>query len=85
MAAPEPVFPFMKGGDNMSEFMQMAMQLIGSLGFPIVMCILLYNHLSKEQENHKEEIAQLRECISDLKLTLVSIRTVIGDQNATRN
>ena len=71
----------------MPEYLTAAMQLIGSLGFPIVMCILLYNHLGKEQDAHKEEISQLRECINDLKLTLVSIRTVIGgsDQNATRN
>ena len=71
----------------MPEYLTAAMQLIGSLGFPIVMCILLYNHLGKEQDAHKEEISQLRECINDLKLTLVSIRTVIGgsEQNATRN
>ena len=71
----------------MPEFLQSSVQLIGSLGFPIFMCILLYNHLEKEQEAHKEEISQLRECINDLKLTLVSIRTVIGgsDTNATRN
>lgn len=69
----------------MPEFLSAAMQLVGSLGFPIVMCILLYNHLSKEQEAHKEEISQLRECINDLKLTLVSIRTAIGDNHAAGN
>lgn len=65
----------------MPEVLQSSMQLIGSLGFPIFMCILLYNHLEKEQEAHKEEIGQLRECINDLKVTLVSLRTVIGGQN----
>lgn len=70
----------------MPEFLQSSVQLIGSLGFPIFMCILLYNHLEKEQEAHKEEISQLRECINELKLTLVSIRTAIGgSDNATRN
>ena len=70
----------------MPDFLQSSVQLIGSLGFPIFMCILLYNHLEKEQEAHKEEISQLRECINELKLTLVSIRTAIGgSDNATRN
>ncbi len=70
----------------MPEFLQSSVQLIGSLVFPIFMCILLYNHLEKEQEAHKEEISQLRECINELKLTLVSIRTAIGgSDNATRN
>ena len=69
----------------MPEFLTAAMQLVGSLGFPIVMCILLYNNLSKEQEAHKEEISSLRDCINDLKLTLVSIRGVIGENNAKGN
>lgn len=71
----------------MPEYVSVIMQLIGSLGFPIVMCILLYNHLGKEQDAHKEEISQLRECLNDLKLTLVSIRTFLGgsNSNATRN
>jgi hypothetical protein len=70
----------------MPEVLQSSMQLIGSLGFPIFMCILLYNHLEKEQEAHKEEISQLRECINELKLTLVSLRTAIGGQtNAERD
>lgn len=69
----------------MPEFVTTAMQLIGSLGFPIVMCILLYTHLTKEQEAHKEEISQLRECINDLKLTLVSLRTAFGGNHAEGN
>lgn len=71
----------------MPEFLTAAMQLVGSLGFPIVMCILLYNHLDKEQQAHKEEIASLRDCINDLKLTMVSIRGAIGggSDNAQRN
>lgn len=71
----------------MPEILQSSVQMIGSLGFPIFMCILLYNHLVKEQESHKEEIQSLRECINDLKLTLVSIRSAFtgGNDNATRD
>lgn len=70
----------------MPEILQSSVQLIGSLGFPIFMCILLYNHLEKEQQAHKEEIQSLRDCINDLKLTMVSIRTAIGgNDNAKRD
>lgn len=60
------------------ETMQLIGQLIGSLGFPIVMSILLFRHLEKEQEAHKEEVASLKDAINDLRLTLTAIRTVIG-------
>lgn len=59
----------------MPDLMTTIMQVIGSLGFPIVMCILLYNHLNEEQKSHKEEIGKLTEAIQDLKLTLAEMRT----------
>lgn len=69
------------------DLMSTGMQLIGSLGFPIFMCILLYNHLEKEQQAHKEEISSLRDVIVDLKLTLTSLRTVFqrGGDDAEGN
>ena len=76
----------------MPELLTTIMQVVGSLGFPIVMCILLYNHLNEvqkqhtdelkeEREAHRKEIADLKEVMNDLKLTLVSIRTIIGGKN----
>ena len=58
--------------------LQLLGQLIGSLGFPIVMSIMLFRHLEKEQESHKEEVTSLKDAINDLRLTLASIRTTIG-------
>lgn len=34
--------------------------LIGSLGFPIVMCILMFNRMEKQSEQHKEEMNALK-------------------------
>lgn len=58
------------------EVMQLLTQAVGSLGFPIVMSILLFNQLKKEQELHKEEVASLKDAINDLRLTLSSLREV---------
>ncbi len=57
---------------------QLIAQLIGSLGFPIVMSLMLFQHLEKEQDSHKEEVASLKEAINDLRLTLASLRSTLG-------
>lgn len=61
----------------MPDLLTSVMQVIGSLGFPIVMCILLYNHLKEVQKDHKEEISKLSEVINDLKITLAGIQSWI--------
>lgn len=61
----------------MQDLLTIVMQVIGSLGFPIVMCILLYNHLKEVQKDHKDEISKLSEVINDLKITLAGIQTWI--------
>lgn len=99
VTTPEPATPFIiiKGGDIMPEILTNIMQVVGSLGFPIVMCILLYNHLNEvqkqhaddlkaEREEHRNEISELKDVINELKVTLVSIRTIIGgNSNASGN
>ena len=61
----------------MPDLLTSVMQVIGSLGFPIVMCILLYNHLKEVQKDHKEEISKLSEVNNDLKITLAGIQSWI--------
>ena len=66
------------------DTIQLLGQLIGSLGFPIVMSILLFRHLEKEQASHKEEVSSLKDAINDLRITLAGIRSYIsgGNENA---
>lgn len=40
-------------------------QLIGTVGFPVVMCILMFYSMSKQDELHKEEIDKLRESLNN--------------------
>ena len=60
------------------DTIQLLGQLIGSLGFPIVMSILLFRHLEKEQESHKQEVTSLKDAINDLRLTLAGIRSLMS-------
>jgi uncharacterized membrane protein len=39
--------------------------LIGSLGFPIVCCIVMFLQLNKTSEMHKEEIDKLSEAVNN--------------------
>ena len=61
----------------MPDLLTTVMQVVGSLGFTIVMCIMLYNHLKEVQKDHKEEISKLSEVINDLKITLAGIQSWI--------
>ena len=45
----------------------MLMQAITSVGFPIVMCILMFIYIQKINDSHKEEIDALRVEISSLR------------------
>jgi preprotein translocase subunit YajC len=52
-------------------------QLIGTLGFPIVACCVVFWYLQKESENHKQEMTSMRDAvnantsvIADLKMLM---------------
>lgn len=44
--------------------------LIGSLGFPIVMCLLLFWYMKEQMADHKEETNALKEAINELKIAI---------------
>lgn len=49
--------------------------LIGSIGFPIVMCLLLYYRMDKQDENHKEEMSKITEALNNNTLALNELVT----------
>lgn len=48
-------------------------QLIGSLGFPIVMCILMMWYIKDQADQHKEETASFTEALNKNTLVLTKI------------
>lgn len=47
--------------------------LIGSLGFPVVMCIIIFLQMQKNEEAHKEEIKQLTEAVQNNTIAIVEM------------
>ena len=52
--------------------------LIGSIGFPIVMCLLLYYRMDKQDENHKSEMDKITEALNNNTQALTAIATKIS-------
>ena len=57
-----------KGGDTMD--VNTVMQLVTTLGFPIVCCIALFWRMIKSDENHKEEMDKLSEALNNNTLAI---------------
>lgn len=48
-------------------------QLIGSLGFPIVCCVVLFTRMEKQNELHKQEIDSLKDALNNNTLVLTKL------------
>lgn len=54
-------------------------QLIGSLGFPIVACVMLYMRMEKQDENHKQEVSELSKAIQNNTLVMQKLIDKLGE------
>lgn len=54
-------------------------QLIGSLGFPIAMCVAMLWLVVKLQEQHKAEMEKITEALNNNTLALTKLATKIGE------
>ena len=52
-------------------------QLIGSLGFPIVCCIALFWRMIKSDEHHKTEIDKLTDALNNNTLVLQQLSDLL--------
>ena len=48
-------------------------QLIGTIGFPCVVCLILINLMEKQNERHKEEITKITESINNNTSAIVQL------------
>lgn len=55
-------------------------QAVSTVGFPIVMCGIMFWFLWKEQENHKSEMLSLKEVIAENNAVLVGLKQLIEDK-----
>lgn len=47
--------------------------LVGTLGFPIVMCGALFWYMIKQNDQHSIESREMRDAINELKLAIVEL------------
>ncbi len=55
-------------------------QLIGSLGFPIVACIMLYVRMEKQDENHRQEVTELTKAIQNNTIVMQKLIDRLGGE-----
>ena len=60
--------------------MQSVTQLISNIGFPIAATVALYMQLAKEQENHREEMNQLKDVIQANTVALVKLEEKLNEK-----
>lgn len=51
---------------------------VSTVGFPIVMCIIIFYYMEKESESHKDEVNGLKEVLNDLKISITQLTDKIG-------
>ena len=62
------------------EYTEVITQVISTVGFPIAMCLIMFYFLHKEQENHKEEMRELRDVIAQNNEVLVGLKQLLSDK-----
>ena len=62
------------------EDINVIIQAISTVGFPIVMCGIMFWFLNREQENHKAEMLSLKEVISENNKVLEGLKQLIEDK-----
>lgn len=55
--------------------------LIGSVGFPIVMCLMLFWYMKEQLADHKEETNALKDAINELKLAISTLTERLDHKN----
>lgn len=57
---------------------QEIISVIGSLGFPIVMCIIMIKLIFTMEESHKEEVNSLKESLNNNTNVLTKLETMLS-------
>lgn len=53
--------------------MNVVTTMIGSLGFPIVMCLLLLVRMEKQDEQHREEMSKLTDSLNNNTVAITNL------------
>lgn len=62
------------------EYADVIVQVISTVGFPIAMCVIMFWFLYKEQQDHKNEMNDLKDVIARNNEVLASLKQLIEDK-----
>lgn len=62
------------------EFMEIFSSFISTLGFPIVVCAVLFWYINKQEERHKAEIDKMTTALDNNTQALDKILNKIGGE-----
>ena len=62
------------------EMIDVVKDVILSIGFPIVMCLLVFWRMGQESDAHHEEVASLRDVIAENTKALAQLQQLIEDK-----
>jgi hypothetical protein len=57
--------------------LEIVLQAISTIGFPIAACVGLFWYLNAERESHKEEMAEVTKALSDNTLVMQELKTML--------
>lgn len=52
-------------------------KLILSVGFPVVMCLLMWYQMLKSDESHKAEVDGLKDVINEVKIAITELKDAL--------
>lgn len=67
------------------ENLEIVMQVVSTVGFPVAMSLMLLWFLKTEQENHKAEMNGLKDVIAENNEVLVSLKQLLQDKLKENN
>lgn len=62
------------------ETVDVIVQVVSTVGFPVAMSIMLLWFLKTEQENHKAEMNGLKDVIAENNEVLISLKQLLQDK-----
>lgn len=62
------------------EELNVIVNAIATVGFPIVMCGIMFWFLQKEQESHKSEMLELKGVIAQNNEVLIGLKQLLEDK-----
>ena len=58
--------------------------LVGTLGFPIVMCGALFWYMIKQNELHSTESHEMRDAVNELKIAIIELTDRLKEEGNER-